>query len=326
MTTLAVMKQRIADEFRRDDLTEDIANAISTAIDAYKYERFHFNASAFVDAPASDGDTDNAWMTTAERLIRSRAKLEIVVNVLRDADDRLKNDLLQEVEDALIVLRRSRSHPSTATAGTLGAMKLRIANEINRSDLADEIANAITDAIGCYDDKRFFFNETRSFTFNTVQGQSRYTSDDVADLAKVLKIDFVILTLNGNTFKCWPRDPEFFEHTITTASNWPGNYGWYDETLVLYPTPADAYAMRIGCVEKMAAPADDSTTGNRWMTDAERLIRNRAKAALYTDVDDIADDKKAARFMALADEALEQLDKRTTRLTKTGPSIIRPFC
>lgn len=37
-----------------------------------------------VAAPASDGEASNPWMTTGERLIRSRAKLELALHVLFD--------------------------------------------------------------------------------------------------------------------------------------------------------------------------------------------------------------------------------------------------
>lgn len=43
MSTLAVMKARIADELGRSDLTSLIAYAITDAIEAYQDERFHFN-------------------------------------------------------------------------------------------------------------------------------------------------------------------------------------------------------------------------------------------------------------------------------------------
>jgi hypothetical protein len=43
MTTLAVMKERIADELARSDLTQPIAYAISDAIAAYQSKRFFFN-------------------------------------------------------------------------------------------------------------------------------------------------------------------------------------------------------------------------------------------------------------------------------------------
>ena len=42
MTTLSVMKARIATEIRRP-LTSDIASAITTAIEAYQEETFFFN-------------------------------------------------------------------------------------------------------------------------------------------------------------------------------------------------------------------------------------------------------------------------------------------
>lgn len=328
MTTLAIMKSRIANEFRRDDLTNDIADAISTAIEAYKNERFGFNASGFVDAPAADDETDNPWMIEAERLIRSRAKLEIVVNVFRQPDDRLKTDLLQEVEDALNTLKRTVSNFATAAAGTLGAMKLRIAQEINRSDMGWQIANAISDAIAAYDDKRFFWNETRNFTFTTTQDQDRYTASDSgwANLGKVLKIDFAVVLIGDQPYSLKYQPPEWFEYGLTTASNIPYNYSWYDESVVLYPKPAAAWTLRIGCVEKVAPPSTDIETGNPWMTHAERLIRNRAKAELYTHVDDLADDAKALKFMTLADEACDQIDRRTTRLVLGGDNLVRPYC
>lgn len=176
MSTLAVIKSRIADELARDDLTSQIAYAITDAIEAYEDRRFHFNegraitfdtvasqefydsddaaalatvqkldyvvlyigdtpyhlrpmtpaeietastngtntgqpgwycwygnqirlypspagawtvrigASIKVAAPASDSEANNPWMTHAERLIRSRAKLELALHVLKDQD------------------------------------------------------------------------------------------------------------------------------------------------------------------------------------------------------------------------------------------------
>lgn len=47
MSTLAVMKARIADELARSDLTSQIAYAISDAIAAYQDEEFHFSEQRF---------------------------------------------------------------------------------------------------------------------------------------------------------------------------------------------------------------------------------------------------------------------------------------
>lgn len=176
MSTLAILKARIADELARADLTSQIAYAVTDAIAAYQDERFFFNesraitvttvadqefytssdaaslatvnkidyvgvyvgdimtrlraetpadielmsqngstsgtpvsycwygnalrlypvpataltvrigASATVAAPASDAEASNPWMTHAERLIRSRAKLELALHVLIDSE------------------------------------------------------------------------------------------------------------------------------------------------------------------------------------------------------------------------------------------------
>jgi len=325
MATLSTMKQRIADEFRRDDLATDIASAISTAIDIYKYQRFSFNASSFVDAPADDSETGNAWMTTAERLIRARAKLEIVLHVFDQPDQAMASNLKAEIDDAIATLRSSRSNLESVTPGTLGAMKKRIANEINRSDLPDQIADAISTAIHAYQDKRFWYNETRSLTFSTVQGQDIYSASDNASIGKIQKIDYLTITSGGCTYSMEQLDPEWFEGGEATSSNIPTCFCFFDESIRLHPIPSGVYTVRISCVEKISEPASDSEASNPWMTSAEALIRCRAKAELYTHVDDIADDKKASKFFALAGEALDELDRKTARLTRDSNSRVRAF-
>lgn len=325
MTTLATMKARIASEFRRDDLTDDIADAISTAIAVYKYQRFSFNASSFIDEPADDNEADNAWMTTAERLIRARAKLEIAIHVIDNTETAFVEGLKAEIDDALATLRLSTSNVSSVTAGTLGAMKKRIANEINRSDLTNQIADAISTAIAAFQDVRFWFNETRSFTFATVADQAIYTSSDDADIGNIQKIDYLTVDVGSYSYTLEQRPPEWFDSGSDTSSNIPGYFSFYDESIRLYPVPAEAYTVRVACVEKVAAPSTDAEASNPWMVQAELLIRCRAKAELYKHVDDIADDKKVQRFMALTDEAMSELERKTARLTKTRLSLVRPF-
>src|SRR5260370_125819 len=77
---------------------------------------------------------------------------------------------------------------------TLGDMKARIALEIVRSDLAVQIANAITDAIEMYQGDRFYFNEPTLLTeptWNTVIGRATYGVADSADIKSGLHIDFL---------------------------------------------------------------------------------------------------------------------------------------
>lgn len=312
------MKSRIAQELRRSDLTSDIANAIATAIDVYKFRKFSFSATTFVDAPATDGETNNAWMTTAETLIRCRAKFELYAHVIKKVDAaQTQAQLAQEAYDRL---RLSVSNTGTATADTLGFMKLRIANEINRSELSDEIANAVTDAIDCYNAERLYFAETRDVTFNTIALQERYDENTVSTptgaFARILKIDYAFIYIGGNPQRLVRRDPETLEYDTsgtTSSPGQPGGYGFYGGKLILDPIPSDVFTVRLGCVLQIAAPASDGEASNPWMMrkHAEALIRNKAKALLYVDVKDIADANEAQKFMGLAQQQLEFLHERT---------------
>jgi len=210
MTTLAIMKARIADELARDDLTSQIAYAITDAITAYQDERFFFSesraltfntvasqefytsadaswiptitkidyifvyegntpqqlmpmrpadmesavtnatslgvpswycyynktlrfysipddvyvirvgAATTVDAPASDAETDNAWMTSAERLIRSRAKLELALHVLKDPE--LAQTMSEAVTEALEQIRERTTNITQVGDGLVRSM------------------------------------------------------------------------------------------------------------------------------------------------------------------------------------------------------------
>jgi len=53
-------------------------------------------------APASDSETGNYWMVEAERMIRSRAKRELAVHVLRDAE--MAAAMMAEAIDAESIL------------------------------------------------------------------------------------------------------------------------------------------------------------------------------------------------------------------------------
>jgi hypothetical protein len=60
-------------------------------------------AAIDVAAPATDGEASNPWMTTAERLIRSRAKLELALHVLKDLE--LAATMQQAVDEAFDQLK-----------------------------------------------------------------------------------------------------------------------------------------------------------------------------------------------------------------------------
>lgn len=64
-----------------------------------------------VAAPASDGETDNPWMTHAERLIRARAKWELAIH--RTYDDKMATRMSAVIEEAMAELRRKTNKRAT---------------------------------------------------------------------------------------------------------------------------------------------------------------------------------------------------------------------
>jgi hypothetical protein len=204
---------------------------------------------------------------------------------------------------------------------TLAIMKARIANELRRDDLTSDIADAITSAIDAYNHELLYFNEFRTTTFNTVAGQSIYTSSDEATLGRILKIKYAFLLVGTIPYKMCQRHIEEVENwnLWTGYSGEPDQYAWFGQQLHISPIPGDVYTVRLGAYLKMAAPAD-ADIGNVWMTDAERLIRCRAKGELYTHV--IKLPAKAEEMFAMAEEALAQLKEKTRNMSEVGDGVV----
>jgi hypothetical protein len=78
-------------------------------------------ASVKVAAPASDAETGNPWMTHAERLIRSRAKLELALHVLKDPD--LAQTMDAAVDEAFTQLKSRTNQLTQADRGRVRAME-----------------------------------------------------------------------------------------------------------------------------------------------------------------------------------------------------------
>lgn len=76
MTTRAVLKARIADEIMRDDLTSQIASAISDAIKHYQVKRFYFNENDSITF--STVAAQNEYTSAANSLIPYLYKIDWV--------------------------------------------------------------------------------------------------------------------------------------------------------------------------------------------------------------------------------------------------------
>jgi hypothetical protein len=204
---------------------------------------------------------------------------------------------------------------------TLADMKARVADELARGDLTSQIASAIADAIAFYQDRRFFFNESRDITFNTVVGQQWYGAADNANIPLLYFIDYLTMTV-GNIVSDVPRmEPEDLEILTMsgTQQGEPYAYTYYNQQIRLYPVPSQVWPMRLGAHIAAAAPASDGEVNNPWMTVAEKLIRSRAKYELA--INWLKDMDLAQTMTAAVTEAFDELKGRTNR--QTGRGVIR---
>jgi hypothetical protein len=207
---------------------------------------------------------------------------------------------------------------------TLGGLKSIIADDLARSDLTTQIDDAITTAITNLKVKRFYFNETRTATFDTVADQATYTSSDDADIPLMLTLDGLTLEdSDGNRFDLGlPIDPvqmQLLQASAGAASGQPVEYTYFDQGFTFYPIPDGVYTITpIGHIE-VAAPATDGEADNVWMTKAFELVRSEAKAYLQTHV--IKNDAEAAKMVDAAQGAESTLNRATSIRRATGQIV-----
>src|SRR5215510_6782892 len=82
---------------------------------------------------------------------------------------------------------------------SFGELKTLIANDLRRSNLTSEIAQAVLDAIDDHSTERFWFNETTEYTLTTIAGTDTYTLAAQDPISEFIEIDRVKVQ-QGNTW------------------------------------------------------------------------------------------------------------------------------
>lgn len=203
---------------------------------------------------------------------------------------------------------------------TLGEMITEIVEETRRYDpnWSSRVRREIEKAVKFYQRERFWFNETREITFNTVIGQEFYTLTDNPVIPNLIAIDYVTVT-EGTTILELTHVSTRWHDTddFTTAANLPVEYSYTEGKLRLWPKPNKIYPIRVAGypagAPRAAFPASDAEANNPWMTEAEELIRSRAKRNLY--LHHMGSRAKAEDMKAAEDEALRALRTETSRRT-----------
>lgn len=191
------------------------------------------------------------------------------------------------------------------------AREARFAASAAASGLVSEIKDAIQTALKYYEAELFWFNEQQATT-STVAGQEYYAfPPDYVQMHAIAR---------KRTDTEWdPLRPLSFDEMEDLNNSGhqrvPRFYCTYNEQLRLGNIPDGAYQLRLSYARQIPLVAADSDT-NAWMTDAEPLIRARAKSILFADV--VHDLAKAQTFDTVADLFFIKLQNRTRQYIGTA--------
>jgi hypothetical protein len=204
-----------------------------------------------------------------------------------------------------------------------GTMQARIADELARADLADQIRREILSAIAHFQRESFYFTEARSLAFSTAAGREFYGGDDEDDIPSLPAIDTVTL-LDGTRRKALVRRSYDALEALSAESGARGEpeyFAYYGRQIRLYPVPDAAYALLVSADQRAPAPSAATDT-NAWMTEAEELIRCRAKWGLAVNV--IRDPELRDEMAFSVREAHSALRAETRRRSSSGRLRVDP--
>ena len=206
---------------------------------------------------------------------------------------------------------------------TFGAIKARIADELVRPDLTDQIALAVNDAIKEAATYRFWFNEVRGLTFPMVADQSLYDESDLADIAYISRIDVLWITVNGQRRNLELRNNLQVNGWLegqTDLSGEPAYYARSGNGLQFYMPPNEAYTVTIDGTTRFAELAADEDE-NPYLTEGEKYIRALAKAQILENVVRGDSLQEADRQWALAERERRILIGETSGRVSVGSNM-----
>lgn len=201
---------------------------------------------------------------------------------------------------------------------TYDDLKARIADDLARSDLGNQIIQHIQSAISFYAGEyfsRLYNNPQTVTTFSTVAGEQHYNIDTIAS---TIESDLFLSITNGGEKerlkKITINEVENLRDDYLSLST-PKYYAVYGHYFTLHPIPDKVYVITVGFIKNLADLVN-GTDSNFWTNEAEELIRTRAKKTLYRDV--ISDFDNYQLFDIAEKETYKNLKISTERRLSTN--------
>lgn len=172
---------------------------------------------------------------------------------------------------------------------TYADMQTAIADDIDDTTLEykNQIKTAIQAAIRYCERTPYYFNQTRTVTFPTVQGQAFY---GVADNANIPTLVHIISAwsedASGQRFELrWANEDDIeLVSDNSAAQGEPYWYTYFAQQVRLYPIPgATVYTIRLQLGPYRLAPVVADTDTNAWFSEAFDMIKARAKYIVAKD-------------------------------------------
>lgn len=207
---------------------------------------------------------------------------------------------------------------------TLSDLKSRIADDLSDSSLSEQVENEIKDAIDHYAVERFWFNETRAYTFDTAASDDTYTlaADEALGVSEFITIDYLEAQIGGIWRRMRRVGPDEMASLKENASaGQPLEWCMFGSEIQIDPTPSAVYTIRVtGHFRFPELEADGDS--NAWTNEAKTLIRQAALKRVLMRVRQNFD-----RAQIVDADEMRELDRlRREHSRRTARGVIQPWC
>ena len=197
---------------------------------------------------------------------------------------------------------------------TYGDLQDRIADDINRTDLSDQIRDQIKLAIVHYGRFPFWFNEASTTLTASSSASFLTVPSDYLDTVELY------IKVGGHPLRMTPAPLDEVVGNRPTGGSQPGSYCYFGDRFELNYEVNQQYEFPLYYVKELAS-LSASTDTSLWTSQGEDLIVFRAEKILYSRV--LKDPKEAGACAALEREAKNSLLR--FRDQKIGTGYAKPW-